>query len=181
MPEVSFWLNSVIAEARFNFSLNQAENDFIASSPWRIHPHSLCIVSARTSKSKKRLNLSLKPVLALHFKHCSEEKLIIAQDYSKKTPSLVTALFWKVSRSSVWDTGTQVLFTCFKRSPAAVTRGSWTQDLESPALSGEEQTCIFPWTGIVKALCWVTSPFRMRQHSQENTPGRKKGPPVDMG
>lgn len=53
MPEVSFWLNSVFAEARFNFSLNGAEKDFTASSP-RSPPDSLCVVSASTNKSKKR-------------------------------------------------------------------------------------------------------------------------------
>jgi len=34
-------------------------------------------------------------------------------------------------------------------------RDSWTHGVESPALNGGEQTCTFPWTGIVQeeALC----------------------------
>lgn len=50
----------------------------------------------------------------------------------KKSPDLITASSQKVSRCSVWDTGTQVFFRCFMRSPAAVTihRDSWTKDLK---------------------------------------------------
>lgn len=71
--KIPCWLNSVFAEARFNFSQRGRERLRCQFSTVEPHTHSLCAVSASTNQSKEgATSLSLQPVLAPHFRFCLE-------------------------------------------------------------------------------------------------------------
>lgn len=118
-------------------------------------------VSANTSESKEAAKSFLQPVLAPHLKFCLEIR--------KASYSQILLIKRGPGNCTLSEGGQQMLcaglstpfLSCCMTALAAVAshRGSWTHNLESPALNGGEQTCIFPQTGIVPEAALLQSSF----------------------
>lgn len=108
-------MRRLLAEARFNFSLNMAEKDFpdtslpLLYSLWTLPPSIKESLEGATS-------LSLQTVAEPHFKYSLEIRKACRTPTLLRKEDLVTASPQNATRYSIWDMSSQMIFTCCVRT-----------------------------------------------------------------